>query len=141
MKGTIIVLLWDQTSMGISMFLSWWMNKTNNNTQSVVCFIRSRSLTFDWKTWFCKEVKRTTIKQKPLPVVRVLKINCSDDDDDNRNSAYLTSDGGRLCKSRQAWWVFALAKNTWIPNQLNWPWCKIDILLMQMVTVTNWFLL
>ena len=48
------------------------------------------------------ESKTRTIKQKPLPVVRVLKINCSDDDDDNRNSAYLTSDGGRLCKSRQA---------------------------------------
>ena len=30
--------------------------------------------------------------------MRVLKINCSDDDDDNRNSAYLTSDGGRYAK-------------------------------------------
>ena len=29
--------------------------------------------------------------------MRVLKINCSDDDD-NRNSVYLTSDGGRYAK-------------------------------------------
>ena len=31
--------------------------------------------------------------------MRVLKINCLDDDDDNRNSVYPTSDGGRYAKA------------------------------------------